>query len=804
MVLAEALNGAGQYWLVEVPINVSEARLSEALERHGRFALGVSGLARAVASGVVVGGAFLAFLAPASGSVAEAHTMAWPVERVAALAARVAAALGPLHDQGIAHGCLLPELLAEGAPGDVLFGFGIAALATAFGAAGEASQLLPPAYRAPELRASLVPPTPASDLFAFAVLLRTLLAAPNDAERVLPAGIAPALVAWLARAEAADARLRPEVRAFAAQFCELAARAVPAAAIAAAIPPALEAAPPFEPPPTASDALPLALPGPTAPFAIGPTPPTAPLPDAFREPTFDPPNAASTRRSGLIALIVVAAGFVLMVGGVIGAVAYATHRARALARAISAGAPVVTSAPAAPSVGPHAPAPAPPSQDDAPPLSTPGPDVGLAPPEKRAPRRHAPMVAPGVGLSSFPEEARVALPITGSEPIWGTRNAALTWVFFGDLECPYTRRAWRALELAKASFGDDLRIVFRHRPLREHPNAESAARVLAGLARRKGSQAFFDVLHRVLQGDDALDDQRLTTQLAAAGFGDLQLSELSRAGEAAVRVDQQLAGQFAVKSTPFSFLNGQAVDGERSLAEVSQLLAEEQRSATWLTAAGLPASSLYATRTASNLIGTGDPVEARACVPIATSPVRGPADALVTLVEFADFECPYCRSAEPTLKALLSRYPKTLRVVWKDYPLPQHKQALFLANFAADAHRRGENTGFWAVHDGLLALPEAADDGALGLLGGKAGLDGALLLISAHNGVHDAEIRAEMAAGQRLRVSGTPTFFANGRRIEGALPLARFDALIREELKTAQRIVSRGTAARDVYRLACD
>ena len=804
MVLAEALNGAGQYWLIEVPISVSEARLSEALERQGRFALGVSGLARAVASGAVAGGAFLAFLAPASGSVAEAHTAAWPVERVAALAERVAAALGPLHDQGIAHGYLVPELVAEVASGEVLFGFGVAALATAFGAAGEASQLVPPAYRAPELRASLVPPTPASDLFAFAVLLRTLLAAPGDAERVLPAGIAPELVDWLARAEAADARVRPEVRAFAAQFRELAARAVPPAPSAPAPAPALELAPPLEPPLTTSEALPSALLEPAAPLVLAATGPRAPLPEAFREPRFDPPNAASTQRSGLIALIVVAAGFVLMVGGVIGAVAYATHRAKLFARAISAPSPVVTSAPAAPSVVPQQPVPAPPSDDDAPPLSTPAPDVGLAPPEKRAPRRHAPMVAPGVGLSSFPEEARVAMPIAGTEPIWGTRTAALTWVFFGDLECPYTRRAWRALELAKASFGDDLRIVFRHRPLREHPNAENAARVLAGLARRKGSQAFFDVLHRVVQGDDTLDEKRLTSELAAAGFGDLKLAELSRAGVAAVLADQQLAGQFAVKSTPLSFLNGQAVDGERSLAELVQLLSDEQRSAIWLTAAGVPASSLYATRTASNLLGVGDPVEARACVPIAASPVRGPADALVTLVEFADFECSYCRSAEPTLKALLARYPKTLRVVWKDYPLPQHKHALFLANFAADAHRRGENAGFWAVHDGLFGLPEAADDGALGVLAGKAGLDGALLLISAHNGVHDAEIRAEMAAGQKLSVSGTPTFFANGRRIEGALPLARFDALIREELKTAQRIVLRGTAARDVYRLACD
>jgi protein-disulfide isomerase len=204
------------------------------------------------------------------------------------------------------------------------------------------------------------------------------------------------------------------------------------------------------------------------------------------------------------------------------------------------------------------------------------------------------------------------------------------------------------------------------------------------------------------------------------------------------------------------------------------------------------------------LIGVGNAAESRACAPIGKSATRGPADALVTLVEFSDFECQYCKRVEPTLKVLLARYPKTLRLVWKDYPLPQHKGARLLANFAQDAYRRGSARGFWAVHDGIFAQLDAPDDSALGVLAGKAGLDGALLLISAHAGAHDAAIRADMKLGQKLSVNGTPTFFANGRRIEGALPLEQFEALIQEELRTAQRIVAHGTAPRDVYGLVCD
>jgi len=494
-------------------------------------------------------------------------------------------------------------------------------------------------------------------------------------------------------------------------------------------------------------------------------------------------------RSSLLALFLVIFGLLLMIGGVATAVVYASRKAPAPAPKTASAPPPVAPLPAAPPE--HIPLQATPSSE---------------PETTHSPRsiRHAPIVAPGTGSSSFPDDARAALPVLGSEPIWGTRNAALTWVIFGDLDCPHTRRAWRALEVVKASFGDDLRIVFHHRPLREHPNALDAARALAGVARVHGTLAFFDVLHRVLQGDASSSSERLTAELAAAGYGASKLSDLVAAGEPQVRADLQLAGQFALKSTPFSFLNGQAIDGERTALELEQLLREEQRSATWLSAAGLSQATLYATRTSSNLIGVGNAGQSRSCVPIGKSASRGAVDALVTLVEFSDFECQYCKRVEPTLKALLARYPKTLRLVWKDYPLPQHKSAQLLANFAADAFRRGSASGFWAVHDGMFARAEALDDGALGALAGKAGLDGALLLISARAGVHDAAIRADMKLGQKLNVNGTPTFFANGRRIEGALPLEQFEALIQEELRTAQRIVLHGTAPRDVYGLVCD
>jgi protein-disulfide isomerase len=817
--LAEELKGGRKVWLVLLSLTASAAQLAAALERQARFALGVPGLARAVASGVDGGIAFVAFAAPASGSVAEAQRAAWPLLRVASLARRVAAALGPLHDQGIAHGLVCPELVAESTQGDVSFGFGVAALATRFGAAGEASQLLAPEYRAPELRSALLPPTPASDMYALAELVRALLSPPEVAGAERAGTSSPgfaAVEALLAQAMSADPRARlSDVRAFAAELERVAesSQIVPSPSFSASpygvgdavelsAPVALAmvehasssaaqsptADSPFTPSNTAEPALEQALP--PSPSSL-----PAPPPGFAPAPTYSP---RSSSRATVITLVLVVGGFLLMIGGMVGATVFTIRHARPIG--VARHARIRRPPPAAVAPPPLIPVPS----DDEPAPVPHAAAPGKKPASMRGAISHAPLVPPGVGPSTFPEEARAALPVLGSEPIWGTRRAPLTWVLFGDLECPHTRHIWRALEAAKTTFGDDLRIVFRHRPLHEHPYALQAARVLAGLARERGSAAFFAALHKIAQDDVGLTDGRLQAHLSAAGYANLDLAELARAGESVVADDLELAGQFAVRSTPLSFMNGARVEGERTLDELERLLLDERRATTWALAAGAAAKDLYTSRTSGNLIGVGEEEASRVCVPLASSPARGPADALVTLVEFSDFECPFCKRAEPTLKALLARYPRDLRLVWKDYPLPQHKSARLLANFAADAGVRGSSAGFWAVHDGLFARAGELDDGVLDELAGKAGLDGALLRIAAHAGVHDEAIHTDMALGERLGVNGTPMFFANGRRIQGALALEQFDALIRAELGSAQRIVAHGVARDKVYRLVCE
>jgi protein-disulfide isomerase len=95
-------------------------------------------------------------------------------------------------------------------------------------------------------------------------------------------------------------------------------------------------------------------------------------------------------------------------------------------------------------------------------------------------------------------------------------------------------------------------------------------------------------------------------------------------------------------------------------------------------------------------------------VPVDAAPVRGPADAWVTIVEFSDFECPFCRDAEPTLEAVVAAHPADVRLVYKEYPLPFHDRAMPAA-LAADC--AGQQDKFWDMHDLLMSGP--LDDAAL-------------------------------------------------------------------------------------------
>ena len=169
----------------------------------------------------------------------------------------------------------------------------------------------------------------------------------------------------------------------------------------------------------------------------------------------------------------------------------------------------------------------------------------------------------------------------------------------------------------------------------------------------------------------------------------------------------------------------------------------------------------------------------------ADDPSLGKADAPVTLVEFSDFQCPFCQRVSPTLKRVREQYGDRVRIVWKDFPLTQiHPQAFGAAMAGQCARDQGK---FWEFHDRLFTNQQALGPDALKRYANDVGLDVTKFVACVDSSKHEARIRAAMSAGAQLGVSSTPTTFVNGRLVSGAQPFNVFSAIIDEELERARK-----------------
>lgn len=159
---------------------------------------------------------------------------------------------------------------------------------------------------------------------------------------------------------------------------------------------------------------------------------------------------------------------------------------------------------------------------------------------------------------------------------------------------------------------------------------------------------------------------------------------------------------------------------------------------------------------------------------------RGKADAPITIVEFSDFECPYCRRAQATLQAVEKEYGDKIRFVFRHYPLPFHAQAPKASEAAQCA---ADQNKFWPFHDALFIEGAGLEPAALKKLAGTLELNQATFDGCLDSGRHAERVAKDSAEGQKLGITGTPTFFVNGVRLVGAVPLANFQKVIDAELK---------------------
>lgn len=167
-------------------------------------------------------------------------------------------------------------------------------------------------------------------------------------------------------------------------------------------------------------------------------------------------------------------------------------------------------------------------------------------------------------------------------------------------------------------------------------------------------------------------------------------------------------------------------------------------------------------------------------VSAANSPSKGSANAPIELIEFSDFQCPFCQRANPTVDQVLKTYGDRIRFVYRHYPLPNHPNARPAAEAAACAAEQGK---FWPYHDRLFASTSKLGDADLKQQAAELGMNTSQFNSCVDSHKFKPQVDADIKAGEEAGVNGTPAFFINGRAISGAQPFDVFKKIIDEELE---------------------
>lgn len=456
-----------------------------------------------------------------------------------------------------------------------------------------------------------------------------------------------------------------------------------------------------------------------------------------------------------------------------------------------------------------------------------------------------------------------SVPTTSEDAMWGSRDAPVTLVVFSDYLCPYCQKLESTVEELKQKYGPyDLRIVFKHAPI-VHDKAVAAHIAAAKVLMLGGTDRFWRFHARAFEQGDAPPDT-LASWAKDVGIEPAQFNdaEVTRRASEKVAADMSLAKEsLGLRAFPASFVNGIMVRGAKGAPEFEKIIDDQLDQARSLRADGVRADQIYVTLSARNRPSpAGSPApkspaprssaaspsdpdgeepptddaatkeDAKAPsedllksqVYVGTSPVRGPADAVATIVEFGNFECPFTSQATTTLKEVEAQYTGKVRVVFKHRPLSYRLRGTAASVVAEMAHLDKGNDAFWAAHDALFALERAAHAAgngdpfsvdALVKVGMDVGLDGPTV----REAVSDADpstpaydapasaqkyiavIEADADVADAIDAEATPLFLVNGKRINGAQPADKFQKVIDAELSAAQALLDRGVAPARLY-----
>jgi protein-disulfide isomerase len=421
-----------------------------------------------------------------------------------------------------------------------------------------------------------------------------------------------------------------------------------------------------------------------------------------------------------------------------------------------------------------------------------------------------PTAAGGADSSDSP------IPVTSKDPQWGKATAPVTVVTISDFQCPFCSRVEPTLKQIRDTYGPDkVRMVWKNEPLPFHNRARPTADAAMTVFGLGGSDAFWKFHDLAFQNQQALTDENNEKWAAAAGVDVAKFKAALAAKKFTAKIDEDmaLASKIGANGTPAFRINGVEVSGAQPFENFKKVIDQQLEEAAKLQKAGTKPADLYTALTKKFMKAPEAPAAQQKKeanpeeddktvwkVPVdAKDAVRGPADALVTIVEWSDFQCPFCKRVEATMKQVVDTYKDDVRIVWKDNPLPFHNRAKPAATLARMAQQEKGEKGFWAAHDALYAEGASLEDDGLQKIASQIGVSWTSIKSAIDADKFKDQFAASVDLATELNARGTPHFFINGRRLSGAQPFDAFKKIIDEEVAKGKALVGKGVPRAKVY-----
>ena len=404
--------------------------------------------------------------------------------------------------------------------------------------------------------------------------------------------------------------------------------------------------------------------------------------------------------------------------------------------------------------------------------------------------------------------------LLGDSPQKGPDDAKVTIVEWSDFQCPFCGRVMPTLAQIEKTYGSDVRVIFKQNPLPMHPDAPFAAK--AALAAHKQGK-FWPMHDKLFEGNnshqpDALKKYKVEQMARDIGLDmdkfqtDVASPELSDV----IRSEQSQAMKLGANGTPHFFVNGARISGAMPFESFKAVIDAQLKRANQALSSGVSRKDLYENLIKDGMLQEPAPPQQQQQAPAPTaknvdpgtdSPAMGGKHPKVTIVEWSDFQCPFCSRVEPTLKQITDTYKDDVRVVWRNEPLSFHPNAMPAAKAAMAAGRQGK---FWQMHDLMFEHQGELSDAKYEEWAKQVGLDLNKWRKDKESPEVAAQIAKDASYGQSIGADGTPSFFINGKFISGAMPFDSFKPVIDEQIKLAGELLKKGTKQDKLYQALVD